>query len=112
VPLEDATRLPTEELSATGADDLVGQLQVASGRRALWPWVAAALLVTAALLGAPGIAAIVVGVPLVLWIRLRDKARKSVVVFYDVTDEPAVRFRGLVDSMQIPASSAKVWLLE
>jgi hypothetical protein len=112
VPMEDATRLPVQDLQPTDADDLVEQLRVASGRKALWPWVAAVVILLTAALGAIGIAVLVIGIPLVAWMRLRDKARKSVVVFYDVTDAPAARFEGLVQLMQVPASSAKVWLLE
>ncbi|WP_311379842.1 TerB N-terminal domain-containing protein [Arthrobacter sp. ISL-48] len=49
------------------------------------------------------------GIPVVWWVVLRDRARRSVVIFYDVNDEHARQFQGLVDAAQVLAQSKKLW---
>jgi hypothetical protein len=40
---------------------------------------------------------LVLAIPGIIWVYLRDKAMRSVVVFYDVQDQAAERFQQLVD---------------
>jgi hypothetical protein len=49
------------------------------------------------------------GIPLSVWLMLRDSAKRSVVLFYDVDDAPAAWFDGLVSTWPVIASSQKLW---
>lgn len=97
--LEDITGASIQQLVATSPSELVSQLQAASHRRSLWPFALAILLVLAAALGSTGLVLLLLGVPVVCWLVLRDRARRSVVVMYDVNDEPARRIGEIVDAV-------------
>jgi hypothetical protein len=96
--MEDITGVSASELVPTGADDLVSQLNEA-GRRIPLAW-AVLLVVIVLAVAAQGVGAIVLlvlGIPLAAWLYQRDRARWSVVAFYDVEAEHARWFTELVE---------------
>jgi hypothetical protein len=101
-----------QQLVSTQPSEIVQQLQAASHRIRLWPFVTAAVLLLAALTGPGGIAVLVLGVPAVLWFWQRDRARRSVVVFYRVEDEPARRYDGLNGAQALTCQAQRVWHVE
>jgi hypothetical protein len=52
------------------------------------------------------------GVPAVLWLRQRDIARRSVVVFYQVEDAPAARYEHFTGSNGFTSRVQRVWQVE
>jgi hypothetical protein len=101
-----------QQLVSAHPTEIVNQLQAASHRVRLWPFVAAAVLLLAALTGAAGLVILLLGVPLVLWFWQRDRARRSVVVFYRVEDEPARRYDGLNGAQALTCQAQRVWHVE
>jgi hypothetical protein len=47
--------------------------------------------------------------PAVVWLILRDRARRAVVVFYDVNDEAAEWFQRLVDAVDEASKMSRAW---
>ncbi|WP_433614499.1 DUF4236 domain-containing protein [Dactylosporangium sp. CA-139114] len=91
VVLHDTTGHDAVALQPTGPGDLVEQLNRAEGRPLLWPWLAVALFLTfVSTVVVPPVALVVlVGGPfVVVWYRLWERARRTVVTFYEV-DGPA-----------------------
>jgi DNA polymerase-3 subunit epsilon len=98
------------ELASSSSSDLLDQIRKAAARPWLWPWLAAAVLVLAlALPPIPRAILIVLAIPGIVWVYLRDKAKRSVVVFYDVQDEAAVRFQQLVDGFAALRTAQAAW---
>ncbi|TDE55710.1 hypothetical protein E1295_13590 [Nonomuraea mesophila] len=91
--------------------DIVQQLQKAAGRRPYWPFALAALLVAGLVTGRFGLVVVAVGLPGVLWVALRDRAARAVVVMYDVTDEAAARFDHLVNAITGLQRAHGFWLI-
>lgn len=113
VILEDVTGATATELLPSSADDLVTQLNQAAGRFAWWPWTLGALLVAA--LAAPptvGVVLLIFGLPAVIWVGLRDRARRSVVAFYEVDGPQAVWFQGAVDAISALGQCARLWRID
>lgn len=109
VLLEDVTGASATDLVPGGLGDLVEQLNAAAGRWRLFPWALGLLIVI--LLVQPIIGAILL-VPAVaglIWLWFHDRARRTVVAFYDVNDEAAVWFQDLVDSGVDIAGNEGVW---
>jgi len=96
VVMEDVTGATSVELSDASAGDLILQINDAAGRRSLLPLVV--------LLWLP-----VVTIPIAVWLRARDKARRTVVIFYDVDDAPAERFQGLANSFAEMQQCSASW---
>ena len=111
VVLHDITGASVEHLAAAAPSELVAQLTEAAGRTPVAPFAGAALFVLAAVAGLIGLILLLVGIPSVVWLALRDRARRSVVVFYDVNDAPAQLFQALVDAMQTLASCQRLWFV-
>lgn len=109
VLLEDITGASAAELLPTGSGDIVEQLNEAANRWRLFPWALGLLIV--ALLAQPVVGAILLlpGVPGLIWLWFNDRARRTVVAFYDVNDAPATWFQGLVDTAQALASTQALW---
>jgi DNA polymerase III subunit epsilon len=61
--------------------------------------------------GVGAIVLLAVGVPVVVWLHQRDRARRSVVAFYDVEDEHARWFSELVETFEGLLSMSKAWRL-
>lgn len=91
--------------------DVVQQLQKAAGRRPYWPFALATVLVAGLVTGRFGLVIIAVGLPFVLWVALRDRAARAVVVMYDVTDEAAARFDHLVNAITGLQRTHGFWLI-
>ncbi|MEO3892333.1 hypothetical protein [Nonomuraea sp. B5E05] len=91
--------------------DVVQQLQKAANRRPYWPFALAALLVAGLVTGRFGLVIVAVGLPCVLWVVLRDRAARAVVVMYDVTDEAAARFDHLVNAITGLQRAHGFWLI-
>ncbi len=112
VLLEDITGATATELLPTGSGDIVEQLNEAAGRWRLFPWALGLLIVV--LLTQPVVGAILLlpGVPGLVWLWFNDRARRTVVAFYDVNDAPAAWFQGLVDAAQALAGSQALWRVD
>ena len=98
--LSDVTGATTSEMSQTDASDLVRQLNDAASSPLLWPWVLLVSFISCAL--TPFL--LIVGIPLTLWVAWKDTIRRTVVVFYDVQDQDARHYQGLVDAFAEAAS--------
>jgi hypothetical protein len=112
IVMEDTTGATASQMLPTDADDFVTQLNDAARRLALWPWALTAAVVLAVL--APPIAGIVVaiaGLAGVVWLYLRDRARRSVVAFYDVNGLQADWFQTAVDALTAMGQSSGLWRL-
>lgn len=107
--LEDVTGASASELVPTGPGDLVEQLNEAAGRWRFFPWALGALIVI--LLANPVVGAVLLlpAIPGLIWLWFHDRARRSVVAFYDVSDSAAQWFQQLVDVSRALAASDGLW---
>lgn len=96
-------------LTPTGSGDVVEQLNTAAGRyRWVRPAVIAAFLVGAGTMPY-GLILWILAIPLCWWLHLRDKARRTVVLFYDVNDTPANWFEALCATWEWLTGSQRLW---
>ncbi len=95
IHFEDLTGALLQELSSTSADDLVSQLNQAAHRQPLTRWAVLAVVLIGLFTMPVGLMIWLLGVPLVWWSVMRDRARRSVVVFYDVNDQHAQHFESI-----------------
>jgi uncharacterized tellurite resistance protein B-like protein len=109
VVFEDQRGVSVQSLAPTSSDDLVQQLNEAAGRKPLTRWVVIALVILGLVTMPFGLFVWLLGIPVVWWVVLRDRARRSVVIFYDVNDEHARQFQALVDAANSLAHSQKIW---
>jgi hypothetical protein len=96
VLMKDVTGATTVELADASPSELVSQLNEAARRASLLP--------LAVLLWLP-----IITIPLAILLQARDKARRTVVAFYEVDGPPAVRFQALVDSFTAVSHCAAHW---
>lgn len=109
IVMEDRTGGSVLDLDPSTGDEITQQLNTAARRRGLgWPAVVA-VLVLSSLLGERWWIGWVVGAPLCWWLFLRDASRRTVVLFYDVTDAAADWFAQVVDSWEWMTGSQKIW---
>lgn len=107
--MEDLTGSTALELASTGSGDVVDQLNAAAQRIA-WGWWAVAGTFLLGLLAMPyGLIVWVVLAPMCGWLVLNDKARKTVVIFYDLNDEHFSWFDSLVTTWGRVTGSQRVW---
>ena len=110
IALEDVTGASAVDLVPTGGDDLVAQLNTAGSRWRLAPLaLLGTIIVALALSGAGGIAVLILGVAGTVWLWLRDRARRSVVTFYQVEDEHAQWFAQLVEAFEGLSQVVALW---
>lgn len=110
IVMQDMTGATAWTLLPTGADDLVAQLNEAARRLPLWPFGLLAMIVLAAALpGAVAVVALVAAIPLVAWLALRDAARRSVVVFYEVEGPQAQWLDSLIQVWAALGQAAGLW---
>jgi hypothetical protein len=109
VEMEDITGADVHSLQPTGGGDLVQQLNDASGRIRLALPTAIVLFIAGCCFLPWGLILWALAVPLVWWLALRDNARKSVVVFYDVNDAQAEWYQHMVDACNGLASAQAIW---
>jgi hypothetical protein len=86
--MEDVTGVDAFALQPTGGGDLVEQLNAAARRPLLWPWAAGSVLVAAAVASGSPVASVVIlilGSLGVGWLGIWERAKRTVLAFYDVT---------------------------
>lgn len=94
------------DLAPTAPSAVVESLNAAAARYRLWPWVLAIGAVLT-LVVSPFLLALVVPATLAaLW---RDQVRRTVVMFYEVTDSPFVRYSALLAAFKGVASAQRAW---
>ncbi|MFG1954992.1 DUF4236 domain-containing protein [Micromonospora sp. NPDC048830] len=103
---------PVQHLMAAHPSDLINQIRVAARRRPLWPWIAGVIVVLALMTAPFGLLLLAPAAPAVWWLRQRDLARRSVVVFYSVEDGPAVKYTHFTTSNGFVSKVQKVWHVE
>ncbi len=111
VLLEDVTGATATELHPSGSGDIVEQLNEAVSRRRVFPWALALLIVVLIVQPVVGAILLVPGIPGLIWLWFNDRARRTVVAFYDVNDLPATWFQDLVDASQALAGQA-LWRVD
>ena len=94
VAMHDITGATALELAPTSADDLVSQLNEAAAARAWWPIL---LLIP------------ILGWAVAPWLRLKQRARRSVVVFYEVEDGSGQWFERLAEAWGVLSQAAGLW---
>lgn len=112
VLLEDVTGASAETLLPSGSGEIVDQLNTAAKRWRIFPWALGALLIL--LLAQPilGAVCLIPGVPGLIWLWYHDRARRTVVAFYDVNDSAADWFQGLVDAATQVGESNGLWRVD
>lgn len=111
VVLTDITGASVAELQPSAGGDMVAELNEASRRVGIaWPITIAAFVLGLVMMPW-GLILWALAVPLCWWLFLRDQARRSVVVFYDVNDAAADWFSRMVDACANLANSQKTWRL-
>jgi hypothetical protein len=112
VLLEEVTGASAAELIPTGPGDLVEQLNRAATRWRAFPWALGVLALV--LLSKPVVGAVLLlpGIPALIWLWFQDRARRTVVAFYDVNDAAASWFQSLVDTMEGLAANHGVWRVD
>lgn len=109
VIMEDVTGATALELAPTGGDDLIEQINSAAARIAWGWWVTGATALFGLLAMPAGIILWVVLAPVCVWLVLNDRARKTVVLFYDLEDEHFSWFESLVQTWAWLTGSQKMW---
>jgi DNA polymerase-3 subunit epsilon len=110
--MRELASTPVQHLIAAHPSDLINQMQTAAQRRRMWPWLAVGIAVLALIAAPYSLALVVPGVPAVLWLRQRDIARRSVVVFYQVEDAPATKYEQFTTSSGFVSRVQRVWQVE
>ena len=107
--MEDVTGATPFELAPMEGGDVVEQLNSAAARTA-WVWWVTGAAVLLGLLTLPwGLILRAVLAPVCVWLVLNDRARKTVVVFYDVEDEHFSWFDSLVRTWAWLSGSQRMW---
>jgi hypothetical protein len=96
IVFEDTTGATTIQLMQASASDLVTHINDAAGSVSLLPLVI--------LLCLP-----LITIPVAVWLHARDKARRTVVAFYDIQDIQAQKFQMLVNSFTAMQHSSASW---
>lgn len=107
--MEDVSGATAVELAPTGGGDIVEQLNTAAARTP-WGWWVTAAMVLLGLISLPwGLIVWALLAPLCIWMVLNDRARKTVILFYDVEDEHFTWFDTLVGMWPWLSESQKLW---
>ncbi|UMB71203.1 DUF4236 domain-containing protein [Mycobacterium paraterrae] len=109
VVMEDVTGATALNLAPTGSDDLVEQLNSAAACIS-WGWWAVGVTVVLGLLTMPaGLILWLLLAPGCVWLMLNDRARKTVILFYDVEDGHLAWSESLVQAWSWLTESQKLW---
>jgi Protein of unknown function (DUF4236) len=112
VEMRDLSGASVQQLVAANPTEIINQIQAAAKRIRIWP-IAAVVLGCLVLLTVPyGLILLLPGVPGVLWLRQRDQAKRSVVVFYQVEEEAAARFDHLTTGQGFSSPVHRIWHVE
>ena len=107
--MKDVTGVTAMLLAPTGRGDVVEQLNLAAERRG-WGLPATIIAGLLGLLTMPyGLLIWVLAAPACWWLFLRDKARRTVVLFYDVNDAPATWFDAMVTNWAWLVGAKQLW---
>lgn len=110
VVMRDNTGAPVSALAAGAPDGVPGQLSEAARKPSTWPYAAAVAL--ACLFAVPvGDLLDLLLIPLAVWLYLRDRGRKSIVVFYDVEGTAATGFEQVAAALAELARAQRVWFI-
>lgn len=109
VLLEDVTGASASELIPTGPGEIVNQLNAAAKRHRIFPWALAALAVVGLIQPVAGALLLIPGIPGLVWLWFYDRARRTVVAFYDVNDAAAEWFQLMVEATQELGASKGLW---
>jgi hypothetical protein len=107
--MEDVTGASALELAPSGRGDLVVQLNEAAKRPRFGRWALAAVIVLFFIKPPVGTILALVASPGVVWLFFHDRARRSVVAFYDVNDEAAHWFQRVITACEETAKMARRW---
>lgn len=110
VVMQDVTGADAAELVSTGPDDLVDQLNGAARRHRVWPWVLAITLILGVAAGVPVV--IPFGVAAALWLVVWERARRTVVTFYEVHDAQAQWYELMTDGWAGLARLGGAWRIQ
>jgi DNA polymerase-3 subunit epsilon len=110
--MKDLSGATILELAEANPTDILSDLQKAARRVHTWPFSLAAFLVIGLALAPFGLLLWAVGIPATWWLWMWDKARRSVVIFYDVEDESAKPFAQLVAAHESLSQALRAWNIE
>ncbi|MEV8371376.1 hypothetical protein AB0P21_01515 [Kribbella sp. NPDC056861] len=107
--MKDVTGVTAMSLAPTGRGDVVDQLNAAAARRG-WGLPVTIIAGVLGLFTLPyGLLIWMLAAPLCWWLFLRDKARRTVVLFYDVNDAPAAWFDAMVTNWGWLVGAKQLW---
>ncbi|WP_019927615.1 DUF4236 domain-containing protein [Nocardia sp. BMG111209] len=110
IVMADVTGSTALEMAPSGSGTVVDQLEAAAARTAWGWWAVAASFVLGLFAGMPlGAIVWLVLAPLCGWLILNDKARRTVVLFYDIGDEHYAWFDALVANWAWFTGSHRIW---
>ncbi|MFF1880782.1 TerB N-terminal domain-containing protein [Pseudarthrobacter sp. NPDC058196] len=109
VVFEDQRGASVQALAPTSSGDLVQQLNEAGSRKPLTRWIVIAVVLLGLITMPFGLVVWLLGIPAIWWVVQRDRARRSVVIFYDVNDGHAHQFQALVDAGSLLGQAQKIW---
>jgi hypothetical protein len=112
VLLEDVTGASAADLVPTGPGDIVDQLNAAARRRRIFPWALAALVAIGLFQPVVGAVLLLPGIPGLVWLWFHDRARRTVVAFYDVNDAAAEWFQLVLEATRQVGGSKGLWRVD
>ena len=110
IAMHDNTGTPVSTLAAGTSEGLPSQLSEAAHRLSMWPYAAAVTFVCLLVVPVGDLLDLLLA-PLTVWLYLRDKSRKSVVVFYDVEGTPKASFEQIAAAVAGIGSAQKTWFI-
>lgn len=111
VVMHEVTGKDAVALEPTGSDDLVTQLNRASGHGLMWPWVAVITGFASLLLPPFSLILLIVGPPAIIWLAMWERARRTVVAFYEVDGPAADWYEQLTGGFVTVMGLGGVWRL-
>jgi DNA polymerase III subunit epsilon len=115
IVMRDVTGADAVMLQPTGPGDLVAQLNAAARRPLLWPWTAGAVLIMAAIASNQPIAValiLLLGAAGVTWLAIWQRPKRTVLAFYEVTDQTEAWFDYLVHGFPTLTELDGAWRIE
>lgn len=110
VVMRDNTGAPVSALAAGSPEGLPSQLGDAARRLSTWPYPAAVALICLFVVPVGDLVDLLL-VPVTVWLYLRDRGRKSIVVFYDLDGAAMTGFDQVAAAVTELAKAQKVWFI-